>query len=463
MLNNGARGGPSWGLMLRGKRGHSRVGLALGEEDDGETDTSLASSSRETSVHLSQKRVHDKHHSPDCPIEQINSPQRSKWQQKWKKARNSYLPPEIWQRVFSQHTHPNSLRTDGRQVCSAWRSEIPKVFAKKYLENPDMVQIYLDCGTSRIEGVNCQMGAEMVFDRYEGEARHRCVFKENPLTTGKMNNRNSESFTQAYELRKRCAWRAGLQDYLGGDPGAREDGGNFDLPPYQIRIKSKANDTELPHLEFDVLKKEISFEWKGMFDCFYGEAARQEKRDHVVMADMAEHLSPANGDTSIVNAMALSKKNMATRRTNKKAIRRERIKKWYLENHNLEFTDSLMEEEAEEKALTAIEEFELHGDFARCAEDAESRAFAESHASKQELMAMMNVIRESKGIREDDEEGVTSLFMQMLGGPPGGARDGYDDASYMEEDEDYEEDEDEEDEDEDGVEWEEYEDGDGDE
>ena len=59
---------------------------------------------------------------------------------------NFYLPPELWQRVFSQHTDPSQLWTAGRQVCSAWRSEIPKVFAKKYLENPDMVQIYFDLG-----------------------------------------------------------------------------------------------------------------------------------------------------------------------------------------------------------------------------------------------------------------------------------------------------------------------------
>jgi hypothetical protein len=336
-----------------------------------------------------------------------------------------------------QHTHPNSLWTDGRQVCSTWRSEIPKVFAREYLENPDMVQIYFDCGTSRVEGVNCQMGAEMVFDRYEGGAKNRCVFSENPLTTGRKNSGHSETFKQTYELRKRCAWRTGLQDYLGGDPGAREGGVNFDLPPHQIRIKSAANDSELPNLEFDVPKREISFEWKGMFDCFYGEAARQEKRDHAVMSEAAKCLS-AGSNSSIVGAMALSKRNKATRRANRKAIRRERIKKWYLENHNLEFTDSLMEEEAEEKALTAIEEFELHGDFVRCAEDAESRAFAESHASKQNMMDMMNFIRESRGIREDDEEGVTALFMQMLSGPPGGAQFPHDD-----EEEDYEEYEDE--------------------
>lgn len=74
-----------------------------------------------------------------------------------------YLPPEVWQRVFFQHTDPESLWTAGRQVCSMWRSEIAKVFAKKYLENPDMVQIYFDCGIARIEGANCMMGAEMVF------------------------------------------------------------------------------------------------------------------------------------------------------------------------------------------------------------------------------------------------------------------------------------------------------------
>jgi hypothetical protein len=356
-----------------------------------------------------------------------------------KKSQEFFLPPEIWQRAFFQHTHPDSLWTDGRQVCSAWRSEIPKVFAKKYLENPDMVQIYFDCGTSRIDGVNCQMGAEMIFDRYEGAAKARCVFKDNPLTTGRKNGGYSESFNRTYELKKRYAWRTGLEWYLGADPDAREEGGRFDLPPHQIRIKSKANDTELPNLEFDVLKREFSFEWEVMFDHFYGEAARQEKRDHVVMAEMAGYLSPANGDTSIVNAMVLSKRNMATRRANMKAIRRERIKKWHLEHHNFEFNDYLFEEEAEEKALTAIEEFELHGDFTRYAEDAESKAFAESHAEIQDVMAMMRVIRESRGIREDDEEGVTALFMQMLRGPPGGAEDDDDDASYMEEEDEEEE------------------------
>jgi hypothetical protein len=83
--------------------------------------------------------------------------------------RSADLPPELWQRIFLQHTDPNELWTLGRQVCSAWCSGISNVFAKKYLENPDMVQIYFDLGKAEIEGTKCFMDAEMVFDRYRGK------------------------------------------------------------------------------------------------------------------------------------------------------------------------------------------------------------------------------------------------------------------------------------------------------
>ena len=127
-----------------------------------------------------------------------------------------------------------------------------------------MVQIYFDLGCERVEGSNCFMAAEMVFNRYEGEANERCVFTEHCSTNGSA-RRESDKFSQKYERRKTILWRDGLSMYLGGDPGAREDGGRFDLPPYQIRIKSRARDSELPKLTFEFSKREISFEWEGMF------------------------------------------------------------------------------------------------------------------------------------------------------------------------------------------------------
>jgi hypothetical protein len=68
-----------------------------------------------------------------------------------------YLPPEIWNRIFFYNTGHTSLWSVGRKVCSTWRSEIPEVFVKKYLENEDMVQVYFLSNSS----------LKMVFDRYE--------------------------------------------------------------------------------------------------------------------------------------------------------------------------------------------------------------------------------------------------------------------------------------------------------
>jgi hypothetical protein len=92
----------------------------------------------------------------------------------------AYLPPEIWEQIFHQHTQPNYFWHIGRQVSLTWRSGITAVFAKKYLENPDMLQIYYDCGRTGISGCLCDLRVEMVFDRYEGDdkVKQRCVFAE---------------------------------------------------------------------------------------------------------------------------------------------------------------------------------------------------------------------------------------------------------------------------------------------
>lgn len=291
-----------------------------------------------------------------------------------------------------------------------------------------MVQIYFDCDIARIEGVNCMMGAEMVFDRYAGKANSRSVFKES-FTTARRNGGNSEAFNEQYDRIKFGIWREKIALYLGADPGARKDGGRFDLPPYQIRIKSRANDSELPGFEHDFQKREISFEWEGMFANFYHETAMLRKREDNIMTKSTQWLN--GGEISIAGALALSKRNKEARRSCVKEIRRDRIKKWYLENHGWEFEDSLFEEEEENKALDAIEEFEIHSDFTRCAEDTQSRLEAESHAESQHMFQMMATIRQIKGIREDDEDALMAMFMEIARDPS--ADDNNEDDDVLEE------------------------------
>ena len=91
------------------------------------------------------------------------------------------LPPEVWQLISLQNTNPKHLWTVGRQVCSMWRSEIPKVIAKKYLEDPGMTQIHSDremASEMASLGLTCLMGVKTIFSHYENKTR--AVFKRCP-------------------------------------------------------------------------------------------------------------------------------------------------------------------------------------------------------------------------------------------------------------------------------------------
>jgi hypothetical protein len=359
--------------------------------------------------------------------------------QSTEQKQSTYLPPELWQRVFFQHADPKELWTAGRQVCSIWRSEIPKIFAKKYLENQDMVQIYFDLGCERIEGSNCFMAAEMVFNRYEGEGNKRCVFAEHTLTNGSA-RREPDEFSQKYERRKTLLWRDGLSMYLGSDVGAREDGGRFDLPSYQIRIKSRARDSELPRLAFDFDKREISFEWERMFTQFFLESTMLANLESEIMTESVQWLKEA-GDRTISGALAHSKRRGEVMRDAARNVRRHRIKKFYKDNHNWEYKDSSFWIEEKDKALDAIKDFKLRGDFTRCAEDTESKERARAHAESQDMFDVLHMMRGVKGVREDDENGLMAMLMQLMGAG---------DPSRRQADED-EEDDDEDDEDDDGY------------
>ena len=267
-----------------------------------------------------------------------------------------HLPLEIWQRIFFYNTSHFWLWNNGRKVCSTWRSEIPKVLAKKYLENQDMVQVYFDCGQVVVENTYCDMVVEMVFDRYVGENKDRCVFTEGPATRGMHeiswipHHQFSPNYIQSCERERWAVWQRNLDLYLGAYPAAKAKGGRFDLPPYQIQIKRAAADTELPKLEYDSKRKEISFEWQGMFDRFYSECEREAVRND---KDTRRQIYKVESQRV------------------PKSIRRERIKKWYLEKHGRVFKDSSFDLAAEQKPLMSIESFRRYGHFERCAETVE--------------------------------------------------------------------------------------------
>lgn len=178
-----------------------------------------------------------------------------------KLKRNVYvpsLPLDVWILIFLQNIDPSHLYTTGRQVCSHWRSEIPKVIARKYLEDPAMVQIRSDCAMSCSQGFACPLGSELSFCHYRG--KEKAVFKPVRKTE------RSQGECSAQLSRARNSKSRNLDDFrlavahnhFRDTEGV--DGRSVDCPPYFIRIKWGANDIELPGLEVDFDKVKISFE-----------------------------------------------------------------------------------------------------------------------------------------------------------------------------------------------------------
>jgi hypothetical protein len=341
-----------------------------------------------------------------------------------------YFPPELWQRILFQHTHPKQLWVVGRQVCSTWRSEIPKLFAKKYLENPNLVQIWLDFG----EGEE----SNLIFDRYEGGRNERVVFKERPAIQSSYAGRPDTPQMQARQLQrervKTATWSAGFLVSA------------FALqtkPPWQVRIKTKANDTELPGLRSDAEKRELSFGWEGIFAAFYSEAAMSEKPDDGIVVEASRWLGAL--DLCIGSTLTLKERKRAakqkgwaeTERERKEkrarlydgamgflrgckadrdgranAIRRDRIRKKHFEICEFETGGHPIRKDEEVWVLERIDEFETEVDYTEHGEDAgERRASLEYCGS-----ALVQKIRGIRGLRECDEEALLAMFMKIQDG-----------------------------------------------
>jgi hypothetical protein len=262
------------------------------------------------------------------------------------------LPPELWHLIFLQNTNPKHLWTVGRQVCSMWRSEIPKVIAKKYLEDPKMTQIHSDCEITGDKNVTCLMGSVLIFSHYQNKTR--AVFKGRPEQGG------HEKFCIQYRETAREKKSRSLDGFL--IEGATCDlcfgkptSPRCDLPPCQIRIKGEANDTELPNLEADFANRAVSFEWQGMLEMFFREAAVLGRCDEDIATEALQWLDREK--PSMARVMLRAWNDHDARRERRKEVRRDRIKRRDNEIHPGRHTGSF-DTEFERKVLQGFQELE---------------------------------------------------------------------------------------------------------
>jgi hypothetical protein len=311
--------------------------------------------------------------------------------------RGVYVPPlplELWILIFFQNTDPSHLYTVGRQVCSAWRTEIPKVIAKKYLEDPVMVQIHSDCDISHFKNFTCLLEHELGFSHYEGN--DRVVFKpifraepgdhEDECTARYIRARNDKS--QSVED-LRLPLRRNPANYL-----EKVGGKHVDLPPCQIRIKWVSNDTELPKLRVDFEKGEISFEWKAMLELFFREAAILGRHDCLLATEAMQWLKEE--DRSMTAVLLRTWKDRAAREQHRMDLRQFRIQNWFRDVHN-HAHNGTFDEHFEDMALRAFRNLEWPEPCIRlCAEDREEVRLEESQWEAYNMLRRMEIVTEDR-------------------------------------------------------------------
>ncbi|KAK3641482.1 hypothetical protein LTR56_011295 [Elasticomyces elasticus] len=175
-----------------------------------------------------------------------------------------------------------------------------------------------DIGKQSRHGMITQLYLVMTFDKFDPNNPLRCIFKQNSTRRGhEYTNVSSQSMSNSL-----YTWADLVEDYI-HDPLIFE--GRAQEPWHTVSLSGQANDTLLPHVKLDP-SPEVSFEWHGMFDCFFKEAAEQKRRttlwtedfNDAFFAGMHHRLHPHAAVTSPRRAALFNMHMM---------VRRERVTK----------------------------------------------------------------------------------------------------------------------------------------
>lgn len=276
-----------------------------------------------------------------------------------------------------------------------------------------MTYIYFDLDWQYNQGPSTTMDVDMVFDRFDPEDRSRCIFKENPGTSGHQSLVQGDPSWQTERDTMWSQWNDVFVTYFGGTINQRSsDGRRFDYPPYQLRIKWQTNDTELPALHVDVNRHELSFEWQGMFDRFYREEEEVDKRHERWFQREKPKLdgltNACDTEDAIFDTMESWMAQLAQSRDDKRRdVRRIRIKQFY-QQYNFDFSFDLFPED-EERALEMIE-VAVHSadliDFSEDDDDASEQASSDADEADEKWDLDVTEEDTSESSSDGGDEGV---------------------------------------------------------
>ncbi|KAF2731523.1 hypothetical protein EJ04DRAFT_579073 [Polyplosphaeria fusca] len=236
------------------------------------------------------------------------------------------LPPELWIRILSHHPDPAHLWTTCRTLSRTFLAYTEQVFAEYHLRNTSVI---FPLEKYNLGGQTKRPEAEVEFERFgDGPRKVTAYFGLKGRTIGEVEHQGKKRRVGKWltedEIMKR--WEDRMQERSAKMPG------------YLIRIGTFVNDTHLPNLSFDPIRREISFEWRGMFTAFFREQLqlralkkRWEKDSAKKFEENRKQL--AKGEKLSVDDLPKSWASMEVEL--RKKIRRARLKEWYKDDEEM--------------------------------------------------------------------------------------------------------------------------------
>ncbi|KAF2140231.1 uncharacterized protein K452DRAFT_359889 [Aplosporella prunicola CBS 121167] len=240
------------------------------------------------------------------------------------------LPLELWTHVLSFITdseHIPKLWVSGRRVSRLFRVATEDAFLKTQLKVNTRIKFFPQRTEFWQDDKAWFFNFTMCFDRLT-EGGSRAVFKDIRSETWLRDH--GYPFDQFM-----AKWKKEMNNYTGLDD---------DLPllpeetPWMIINRILVHDSGLPGLRVDYDSREISFEWCGMFDKFYGEElfarqqtacyARSHHDDLQELCDLHECGASEIYDATI-DVFELCREDA---KDGYATARRQRIKQWHKEN-----------------------------------------------------------------------------------------------------------------------------------
>ncbi|KAF2816159.1 uncharacterized protein BDZ99DRAFT_566020 [Mytilinidion resinicola] len=197
-----------------------------------------------------------------------------------RKIRNPHVPEEIWLHILSCSRDPNFLWSVCRRVSRSFRSHVDTIFRDKYIK-----ETYIVFNDSIQARCVRYFRVETTFDRFS-EDKTRVFFKD---TTEEESDEEEDEDEDDVFRRHRIRienkhvpqkWKEAMRWYTGPPLGSNnpKELGRVDQPPYMIRVRRDLNDTEIPGLEIDYEKREVSFDWRAMYSMFFREEEYVENK-----------------------------------------------------------------------------------------------------------------------------------------------------------------------------------------